>query len=161
RSGHRLSGHLARAGPGGLARRGAVRGRLRGRGLRERAARLRRGRRLVRRVRAANGDPEREVVARGRGGYRSLSIADLLDPGGRARRRDPVDGRARGVSRPERGGSPGACARLTPTLPQGLRYGLMFWFRWKTLSGSYRRLTSRSLFQFGPKAADTASVSVT
>jgi hypothetical protein len=34
--------------------------------------------------------------------------------------------------------------------------GLMFWFRWKMLSGSYRCLTSRNRFQFGPNAADTA-----
>ena len=39
--------------------------------------------------------------------------------------------------------------------------GLMFWFRWNTLSGSYRCFTSRSRLPFGPNAAATVLLSAT
>ena len=58
-----------------------------------------------------------------------------------------------------RGNHRGTWQAVKRKLLVAVRYGLTFWFRWKTLSGSYRRLTSRNRFQFGPSAADTALLS--
>lgn len=44
-----------------------------------------------------------------------------------------------------------------PSTTRARSYGTMLWLRWKTLSGSYRRFTSRSRSRFGPYAARTAS----